>query len=120
MKDAELIKEITGSLFNFAFTAKKSAEGHALEIIELVRDSEWVKVKAPTENMLDAPRMLIMYLSFDGKQTLEGLRDHLDCAGVDYSCWPDWAREEAGHLNKSTIAELIYTMMIAEATATNQ
>ena len=69
----------------------------------------------PTEEMIDAPRMLIMWLSFDGNQTIESLRVHLDHAGVDYSCWPDWAKEDTGHLTKSGIAELIYTMMVNAA-----
>ena len=72
-------------------------------------------VMPPTEWMIDAPRMLIMWLSFDGNQTIESLRVHLDHAGVDYSCWPDWAKEDTGHLTKSGIAELIYTMMVNAA-----
>ena len=70
--------------------------------------------EAPTEEMVDAPRQIILYAETPGR-SLEGLREHLDSAGVDYSCFPDWAKNDKGHLTKSAIAILIWTLMQSAA-----
>ena len=63
-----------------------------------------------TEKMIDAPRGFLMGLEL-GCTTLESMREHLDRCGYNYSCWPDWAKTDTGHITKAGKAILIYTMM---------
>jgi len=63
-----------------------------------------------TEEMVDAPRGFLMGLEL-GHKNLEAMRKHLDNCGYDYTCWPEWARTETGHITKAGKAILIYTMM---------
>ena len=65
-----------------------------------------------TEEMIDAPRYFILYTETPGR-TLEGAREHMRLSGVSIDCWPNWAKENTGHLTKSVIAELIWHMMNA-------
>ena len=108
--DGEFFKQ-TGCL-NCGAAGPESKSKHDVDA-----DAEWNRRTGTklTEKMIDAPRMVIMFLSFNNGHTLQGLRKHLTCAGVDYSSWPEWAKTETGHLDKATAAELIYTMM-ADAT----
>ena len=68
-----------------------------------------------TEEMIDAPRSIILYAETSGR-TIEGLRQHLDWSGVDYSYFPDWAKKETGHLTKAAIAILIWHAMESKNT----
>jgi len=63
-----------------------------------------------TEDMIDAPRCFLSGMEL-GIENLQEMRNHLDCCGVDYSCWPEWAKTESGHITKSAKAIIIYTMM---------
>lgn len=63
-----------------------------------------------TEQMIDAPRGFLIGLEL-GCITLEAMRDHLNRYGDDYSCWPDWAKTDTGHITQAAKAILIYTMV---------
>lgn len=65
----------------------------------------------PTEEMIDAPRMLLAYADTNGR-TLQGAREHLRLCGDSIECWPDWAKKESGHITKGALAILVYTMML--------
>lgn len=65
-----------------------------------------------TEKMIDAPRGFLLGLELNCKN-LQDMRAHLDFCGYDYSCWPEWAKKETGHITKAGKAILIYTMMQA-------
>lgn len=85
------------------------------EIAELRKEpAGWVVVpREPTEAMVDAPRQIILYSGTRGR-SLEGLREHLDLAGVEFHSWfPEWAITECGHLTKGAIAILVYRAMLA-------
>ena len=65
-----------------------------------------------TDAMIDAPRRFLLGLEL-GLKTYATMRKHLDNCGDDYSCWPDWAKTNEGHITKAAKAILIYTMMEA-------
>ncbi len=65
-----------------------------------------------TEAMIDAPRGFLMGLEL-GCKNLESMRAHLDRCGYEYGCWPEWAKNDTGHITKAGKAVLIYTMMDA-------
>ena len=67
-----------------------------------------------TEKMIDAPRGFLMGLEL-GCKNLPDMRAHLDRIGDDYSCWPDWAKNDTGHITKAGKAILVFTMMQAAA-----
>jgi hypothetical protein len=66
-----------------------------------------------TEEMVDEPRMFLNGLVL-GCTNLQSMRKHLERCGQDISCWPKWALEEDGHITKSGIAILIWTMMYSK------
>lgn len=71
--------------------------------------------REPTEEMIDAPRQIILYTETPGR-TLEGLRAHLRRSGVNYlRFFPKWAMQENGHLTKAAIAALVWSAMLAAA-----
>ncbi len=73
--------------------------------------------REPTEEMIDAPRQIILYAETRGR-TLQGLREHLDLSGVEFHSWfPAWAITAKGHLTKAAIADLIYRAMLAAGSA---
>jgi len=63
-----------------------------------------------TEKKIDAPRGFLLGLEM-GCNNLEDMRKFLDSCGYDYSCWPEWAKVQTGHITKAGKAILIYTMM---------
>lgn len=63
-----------------------------------------------TEKMIDAPRGFLLGLEL-GCKDFSTMRKHLDRCGCGYSCWPDWAKTEMGHITKASKAILIYTMI---------
>ena len=65
-----------------------------------------------TEAMIDAPRGFLLGLEI-GQKSLEKMRIHLDNIGCKYDCWPDWAKNDKGHITKAGKAILIYTMIEA-------
>jgi len=69
----------------------------------------------PTEEMLDAPRQIILYSETPGR-SMQGLREHLDLAGVEYGkFFPEWGMQATGHLTKGGIAALVWAAMLAAA-----
>ena len=67
----------------------------------------------PPEEMVDAPRQILLYADTTGR-TFEGCREFLRCAGVDYKAWaPDWFLTQTGHLTKAGLAILVYHAMLA-------
>lgn len=84
-------------------------------IAELERPGMVSVPEEPTEEMIDAPRQIILYSETPGR-TLEGLREHLDRSGVDYRAFfPGWAVRDSGHLTKAGIAILVWHAMLAAA-----
>ncbi len=80
---------------------------------------EGVRVpREPTEEMVDAPRQIILYSETPGR-TLKGLREHLLSAGIPLGVLPDWALTEDGHLTKAAIAALVWHIMLAAAPKTS-
>lgn len=69
-----------------------------------------------TEEMIDAPRYLLLYAETPGR-TIEGAREHMRLSGCSIECWPEWAKKDAGHLTKAGLAILIWHMMLAAAKA---
>lgn len=69
-----------------------------------------------TEEMIDAPReFLLLYNGKQGQLRTEEARRHLELSGVNFSCWPDWAKEGDTGITKAGAAILIWTMMMSAA-----
>lgn len=81
----------------------------ATELCETMKHSDL------TEKMIDAPRCFLLGLEL-GANTLQQMRAHLNLIGDDYSCWPEWAKTENGHITKAGKAILIWMMMESAAT----
>ena len=62
--------------------------------------------------MVDAPRGFLLGIEL-GHTTLEAMRKHMGNCGYDYSSWPEWAKNETGHITKAGKAIIIYSMMHA-------
>jgi hypothetical protein len=68
----------------------------------------------PTEAEIDAPRDFLLGLELSLNKT-EAMRKHLDMLGTDYSCLPDWFKNEDTHLTKAGKAICIRAFMLAAA-----
>ena len=73
--------------------------------------------REPTEEMVDAPRQIILYAETPGR-SLAGLRDHLLNCGIPLGILPPWAMTENGHLTKGAIAALVYRAMLNAGSTT--
>lgn len=88
-------------------------------IAELAKERDELRavLDEPTEAMLDAPRALLLVL--DGSRTYGEARRHCRQCGDSLDNWPQWAREEPdrGHINKASMAALIWHLMARAALA---
>lgn len=120
MKPVAWMREWDGDvsdLGNMIFTSDESDTHDGLAWTPLYAIPEgWkrVPIEAATDELVDAPRGFILGLDM-GYRTYDEMRDFMDEAGYDYSSWPEWAKTEKGHINKASIAIIIYTMMLAAA-----
>ena len=70
---------------------------------------------APTEAMTDAARSIIGYCMANKQPRLEELRYHVKSYGVSIASWPQWAREDVGHVTKGGFAEIVWCTMAGAA-----
>lgn len=80
------------------------------------RCAELDQAPALTEAMIDAPRhFLAFYACAHRAIRTDEMRRFLDLQGVDYSCWPEWAKVDDISITKAAAAILIWTLMQAAA-----
>lgn len=73
---------------------------------------------ALTEAMIDAPRQFLAFYACAHRSIRTGeMRRYLDLSGVDYSCWPEWAKVGDISITKAGAAILTWTLMQAAAGA---
>jgi hypothetical protein len=68
---------------------------------------------APTEEMIEAVRSLVMGCIEMHPRSIEAVREHVLRSGDSIEAWPGWAKTQTGHLTKGGIAELIWRVMAA-------
>lgn len=69
-----------------------------------------------TEAMIDAPRHFLAFYACAHRAIRTGeMRRFLELQGVDYSCWPEWAKVDDISITKAGAAILIWTLMQAAA-----
>jgi hypothetical protein len=66
----------------------------------------------PTEAMLDAPRIFIMFCETPGR-TFADARKFVEDCGDSIEHWPEWAKSAQGHITKSAFASIVWHLMEA-------